>query len=71
MQVDPIKPTLDALGTWRLKLKRDELLSCSAFKSIVRRCTMIHTMQLPSLEEHGANMVGHSITGRALHMLTR
>ena len=37
MQVDPIKPTLKAPGTKRLKLKCDVLLSTSAFKSNSRR----------------------------------
>jgi hypothetical protein len=32
VQVDPIKPTLEAPGTKRLKLKYDETLSSFAFK---------------------------------------
>ena len=39
MQVDPIKPTLKASGTKRLKLKRDELLSSFAFNFNLRRFT--------------------------------
>ena len=39
MQVDPIKPTLKAPGTKRLKLKYDEPLSKFAFKLNVRRYT--------------------------------
>ena len=39
MQVDPIKPTLKAPGTKRLKLKCDILLSTSAFKFNLRRYT--------------------------------
>ena len=37
MPVDPIKPTLKAPGTKRLKLKDDELLSSFAFKFNLRR----------------------------------
>jgi len=37
VQVDPIKPTLKPPGTKRLKLKRDILLSKSAFKFSLRR----------------------------------
>ena len=37
MQVDPIKPTLKAPGTKRLKLKYDGLLSSFAFKFNLRR----------------------------------
>ena len=37
MQVDPIKPTLKAPGTERLKLKCDEPLSNFAFKFNLRR----------------------------------
>jgi len=37
VQVDPIKPTLKAPGTKRLKLKYDELLSNFAFDFNLRR----------------------------------
>jgi hypothetical protein len=37
VQVDPIKPTLKAPGTKRLKLKDDRLLSSFAFKFELRR----------------------------------
>ena len=37
MKVDPIKPTLKAPGTKRLKLESDELLSNFAFKFDMRR----------------------------------
>jgi hypothetical protein len=37
VQVDPIKPTLKAPGTKRLKLNYDELLSNFAFKFNLRR----------------------------------
>jgi len=39
VQVDPIKPTLKAPGTKRLKLKYDKLLSSFAFKFNLRRST--------------------------------
>jgi len=39
VQVDPIKPTLIAPMTKRLKLKYDELLSNIAFKFNLRRYT--------------------------------
>jgi hypothetical protein len=39
VQVDPIKPTLKALGTKRLKVKCDKLLSTLAFKFSLRRYT--------------------------------
>ena len=37
VQVDPIKPTLKAPGTKRLKLKYDKLLSSFAFNFNLRR----------------------------------
>jgi len=37
VQVDPIKPTLKAPGTRRLRLNYDELLSSFAFKFNLRR----------------------------------
>ena len=37
VQVDPIKPTLKAPGTKRLKLKHDKVLSSFAFKFNLRR----------------------------------
>ena len=40
VQVAPIKPTLKAPGTKRLKLKHDELLSNFAFKFTLRRFTV-------------------------------
>jgi len=39
VQVDPIRPTLKAPGTKRLKLEYDRLLLCFAFYFNVRRCT--------------------------------
>ena len=41
MQVDPIKPTLKAPGTKRLKLKYDEPLSKFAFKFNLRRYSLV------------------------------
>ena len=39
MQVGPIKPTLKAPGTTRLKLKCDKLLSSFPFNFNLRRCS--------------------------------
>jgi hypothetical protein len=44
VQVDPIKPTLKAPGTKRLKLKCDLLLSNFAFKFNLRRYTKERTL---------------------------
>jgi len=41
VQVDPFKPTFDAPGTKRLKLKYDEPLSNVAFESNLRRYIMV------------------------------
>ena len=41
VQVDPIKPTLKAPGTNRLKLNCDELLPTFAFKFNLRRYTAV------------------------------
>ena len=41
MQVDPIKPTLKAPGSERLKLKYDEPLSNFAFNIYLRRYTEV------------------------------
>ena len=41
LQVDPIKLTLKAPGSERLKLKYDEPLSNVAFKFNLRRCTLV------------------------------
>ena len=40
MHVEPIKPTLKASGTKRLKLQYDELVSSFPFKFNLRRYTM-------------------------------
>ena len=40
MQLDPIKPTLKAPGTMRLKLERGKLLSSIAFKFKLHRYSM-------------------------------
>ena len=60
VQVDPIKPTLKAPGTKRLKLKYDELLSSFAFKFNLRRYTLAETqsMFLDSLCGDAAWLVG-------------
>ena len=51
MQIGPIKPTLKAPGTKRLKLKCDVLLSNVAFKFNLRRyikvvCGGMHTLAI-------------------------
>ena len=43
VQVDPIKPTLKAPGTKRLKLKYDKLLSSFAFNFNLRHYTLGQT----------------------------
>ena len=47
MQVDPIKPTLKAPGTKRLKLKNDVPLSNFAFKFNLRRYNKRDNARLP------------------------
>ena len=42
VQVDPMKPMLKPPGTKHLKLKRDVLLSTSAFTFNLRRYTVVH-----------------------------
>jgi len=48
MQVDPIKPTLKAPETKRLKLKHDEPLSNDAFNLNLRRYTELN-LQHPTM----------------------
>ena len=48
MQVDPIKPTLKAPGTERLRLECDEPLSNFAFKFNLRRYRLEQVRQLLS-----------------------
>ena len=42
MQLDPVKPTLKAPGTKRLKLKSDEPLSSFAFEFKLRRYSKVY-----------------------------
>jgi hypothetical protein len=44
VQVDPIKPTLKAPGTKRLKLKFEKVLSNFAFKFNLRRYTKVNAL---------------------------
>jgi hypothetical protein len=55
VRVDPIKPTLKAPGTIRLKLHYDKLLSTFAFKFYLRRYTKGGRLPMPmrSWEEVG------------------
>jgi hypothetical protein len=46
VQVDPIKPTLKAPATKRLKLKYDKPLSSFAFNFNLRRCTVVPFLDL-------------------------
>jgi len=55
MQVDPIKPMLKPPRTKQYKLKCDELVSTSAFKFNLRRCTPPYPPHLP----HPAHPVHH------------
>ena len=63
MRVDPIKPTLKALGTERLILKCDKLLSNYAFKFNLRRYTMEE-----ELETDTHNDGAGAVTARGLHV---
>ena len=49
MQINPIKPTLKAPGTKRLKLKYDEPLSNFGFNYNLRRYTMGEDVQVVML----------------------
>jgi len=44
VRVEPIKPTLKAPGTKRLKLQYHDLLSSTPFKFNVRRYTLVAMM---------------------------
>ena len=68
MQVDPIKPTLKAPGTVRLKLKYDEPPSNFAFKFKLRRYTEVakEAERLSALEEtHAASVAALKATEAA------
>jgi hypothetical protein len=60
VQVDPIKPTLKPPGIKRLKLKRGELLSSFAFKSILRRFTEVS--KLPRRRSESSHEIGARIS---------
>ena len=55
VQVDPIKPTLKAPGTQRLKLKHDEPPSNFGFKFNLRRYTQA-AMQAVGIDGRGMTM---------------
>ena len=72
MQVDPIKPTLRAPGTERLKLKSEELLSNFGFRFNVRCYTVVFS-HMPRDGSTGAAvhaaktyLAGHSLKSRTL-----
>ena len=56
MQVDPIKPTLKAPGSKRLKLKYDELLSSFGFNFNLRHYTLGADGHTP--KERGRGVLG-------------
>jgi len=58
VQVDPIKPTLKAPGTKRLKVKYDKPLSKFAFKFNLRRYTLVDNFSTVSSELKGGGSVG-------------
>ena len=67
MQVDPIKPTLKAPGSKRLKLDYDEPLLNFAFKFNLRRCNEA-CMANPDIAR--ATGGGKYLIGRGLHSST-
>jgi len=52
VQVDPIKPTLTAPGTKRLKLKCDGPLSIFAFNFNLRRYTVASDVKLTLMQQY-------------------
>jgi len=70
VQFDPMKPTLKAPGSKRLKLGYDELLSHFAFKFNFRR----YNLDLPRMFEDYVHRVGRTgragMTGRATSFYT-
>jgi hypothetical protein len=71
VQVDPIKPTLKAPGTKRLKLKFDILLSNFAFKFNLRRYIKAKSGKLVGMVAAGRVGAVAMIRGRGLHSSTR
>jgi hypothetical protein len=53
VQVDPIRPTLTAPGTWRLELIYHESLSNAAFNFNLRRYIMDASRYQAEAEKHG------------------
>jgi len=66
MQVDPIKPTVKASGTKRLKLICDGPLSNFAFKFTLRR----YTLDSGVLGDRNDDDYNSDIEGRCFHSLT-
>ena len=67
MQVDPVKPTLKAPGTKRLKLKCDEPLSDFAFNFNMRRCNEACIKNCEDAIEKGRELrVEYKMIGRAM-----
>jgi len=65
VQLDPIKPTLKALGIKRLKRKYHTPLSSFAFKFNLRRCTMVPE-QTAWRESFNSAFRGGAVMGFAL-----
>ena len=74
MQVDPIKPTLKAPGTQRLKLIYNNLLSSFAFNFNLRRYNEADPTNLETLLSLGVSHTNEldqaEATGRGLHSFT-
>ena len=51
VQVDPIKPTLKAPGTYRLILEYDQLFSKFAFNCNLRRYNLVDKRRLLEIDE--------------------
>jgi hypothetical protein len=73
VQVVPVKPTLIAPGTKRLKLLYDKLLSNFAFNFSLHRYTLVLFILFPFLRRdvRRASVPAHLLlTGRGLHSST-
>ena len=71
MQIDPVKPTLKAPGTLRLKHKHVKLLSNFAFEFNLRRYSVVYNgTKSPMYPHTTAYDVDAAISGRGLHSFT-
>jgi len=69
VQVDPIKPTMKAPGTKRLKLEYDETLSDFAFKFKLCRYMKVSQAKMEQLTSESLTMHDDAV-GRGLHSST-